>query len=71
MVELTWWKTFDYLTGYTYILGEKFESKGAAIAYAKRCGMTVIPQSTVPLTDLERENLLLKEQIKRMGAHSK
>lgn len=64
--ELSWWKTYDYKSGHTYILGEKFTGKIAAMAYARQCGMVVIPQSTVPVSDLERENALLKKQIEEM-----
>ena len=64
--EATWWKTFDYLSGHTYILAEKFTGKTEAMAYARRCGMAVIPQSTVPISDLERENTLLKNKIKAL-----
>lgn len=59
--EPSWWKTYDYKSGHTYILGEKFTGKTAAMAYGRQCGMIVIPQSTVPVTDLERENALLKK----------
>ena len=58
--DKTWWKTYDYKSGHTYILGEKFTGKTAAMKYAESCGMAVLPQSTVPLTDLEYENALLK-----------
>jgi len=64
--EATWWKTFDYLSGHTYILAEKFTGKTAAMAYAKQCGMAVLPQSTTPVSDLERENILLRKQIEEM-----
>ena len=58
-----WWKTYDYKSGHTYILGEKFTGKTAAMEYAKSCGMIVIAQSTVPLSDLEYENALLKTEV--------
>ena len=64
--EPTWWKTYDYLTGNTYILGKKFTGKTAAMAYARNCGMAVIPQSTQPISDLERENVILRNQIKKL-----
>jgi hypothetical protein len=70
--EKTWWKTFDYKTGHTYILGEKFAEKGQAMQFAKSCGMIILPQSTVSMTDieyrnaiLENENKMLKEQLKK------
>lgn len=63
----TWWKTYDYLSGHTYILAEKFTGKTSAMEYAKRCGMAVIPQSTTPLSDMERENILLRKQIEDMA----
>lgn len=52
--EPTWWKTYDYKSGKTYILGEKFTSKTQAMNYARHCGMIVIPESTRPITDEER-----------------
>lgn len=64
--EALWWKTFDYKSGHTYILAEKFTGKTAAMAYARKCGMAVIPQSTTPLSDLERENILLRKQIEEI-----
>lgn len=64
--DATWWKTFDYLSGHTYILAEKFTGKTSAMAYARQCGMAVLPQSTTPISDLERENILLKKQIEEM-----
>lgn len=64
--EPTWWKTYDYLTGNTYILGKQFTGKTAAMAYARNCGMAVIPQSTVPISDLERENAILRNQVKEL-----
>lgn len=70
-----WWKTFDYDSGHTYILGEKFAEKGDAIAFAKACGMIVISQSTEPITDeqyriavLENENKALREAFKKKEA---
>lgn len=57
-----WYKTYDYLSGYMCILGHKFTSKGAAINYARSRGLLVIPRTTVPLTDLEYENLVLKHK---------
>lgn len=64
-----WWKTYDYLSGHTYILGDKFTSKREAIARAISDGMRVIPQSTVPITDdqkriAELENYIKKESYK-------
>lgn len=64
--EKTWWKTYDYKSGHTYILGEKFTWKTAAMKYAESCGMIVIPKSTVPMSDLERENAILKNEIKAL-----
>lgn len=64
--EAVWWKTYDYLSGHTYILAKKFTGKTAAIAYAKSCGMVVIPQSTVSLSELEYENLLLKKKLEEL-----
>lgn len=54
MAKLRWWQTYDYLTGNSYILGQKFAEKGQAIGYARGCGMAVIAQSTRSLTDEER-----------------
>ena len=62
----TWWKTYDYLSGHTYILAEKFTGKVAAMVFAKKCGMAVLPQSTVALSDLEYENLLLKKKLEEL-----
>lgn len=64
--EPTWWQTYDYLSGRTYILGKRFTGKTAALAYARNCGMAVIPQSTIPVSDLERENAILRNRIKEM-----
>ena len=64
--KATWWKTYDYLSGHTYILAEKFTSKAAAIVYAKSCGMVVLSQSTVSLSELEYENLLLKKRLEEL-----
>lgn len=62
----TWWKTYDYLSGHTYILAEKFTGKTAAMAYAKSCGMAVLPQSTTALSELEYENLLLRKRLEEL-----
>ena len=66
-----WWKTYDYKTGHTFILGEKFAEKGQAMTYAKSCGMIILAQSTTAITDeqyrialLENENRELRESIK-------
>lgn len=71
--EPMWWKTFDYISGHTYILGQKFTGKTAAMKYAESCGMAVIPQSTHAITDeeyrrilLENENKELREQLTKM-----
>ncbi len=68
---LSWWKTYDYSTGNTYILAEKFNNKSLAMSYARSCGMIVIPQSTRPITDLERENLVLKAELEMLKSIKK
>lgn len=62
--EKRWWQTYDYLTGNSYILGEKFSQKGQAMAFAKSCGMAVLPQSTRALTDEEKELKILREKVR-------
>lgn len=64
--EKSWYKTYDYKSGHTYILAEKFSGKTAAMKFAESCGMAVIPQSTVPITDDQREIAILKNEIKEM-----
>lgn len=59
-----WWKTYDYLTGKTYILAEKFTGKMDAMKFAEECGMRVIGQSTVAITDEQREIAILKNRLK-------
>lgn len=62
--EPTWWKTFDYLSGHTYILGDKYASKADAMARATSDGMVVLPQSTVAITDDQRRIAELENYIK-------
>ena len=61
--EPKWYKTFDYLTGKTYILAEKFTGKMDAMRFAEECGMRVIGQSTVAITDDQREIAILKNKL--------
>lgn len=63
----TWWKTFDYISGKTYILAEQFTGKTAAMGFARSCGMATLPQSTVPITDDQRKIALLENKIKEMN----
>lgn len=59
-----WWKTYDYLSGHTYILGDRFKSKRDAMARAISDGMRVIPQSTVAITDDQKRIAELENYIK-------
>ena len=67
---LRWWKTYDYKSGHTYILGEQFSEKGQAMSYARGCGMAILAQSTTAITDeqyriaiLENENKELRKEL--------
>lgn len=67
---LRWWKTYDYKTGHTFILGQQFSEKGQAMAYAKSCDMIILAQSTTAITDeeyriavLENENKELRDEL--------
>ena len=62
----SWWKTFDYRSGHTYILGEKFSEKSQAMAYAKTFDMAILPQSTVSITDEEYKNAILENENKEL-----
>lgn len=59
-----WWKTYDYDSGHTYILGKKFVEKREAMSYAISCGMMVIGKSTVPITDDQYKIAILENQLK-------
>ena len=59
-----WWKTYDYSSGHTYILGDKFTSKREAMARAIDDGMHVIPQSTVAISDEQKRIAELENYIK-------
>lgn len=53
MQKFRWWKTYDYKSGHSYILGEQFQSKADALEYAKKAGILVIGKSTKAISDKE------------------
>mgnify|MGYP006872988820 CR=1 FL=1 len=64
--EPVYWKTYDYLSGHTYILGDKYASKREAMARAISDGMRVISQSTVPITDDQKRIAELELRLKEV-----
>ena len=45
-MQESFWKTYDYKSGKSFILGKMFKSKADALKYARECGFWVIGKST-------------------------